>query len=393
MTSKSKKEKKAKEARKEQRQVQDDETTNSAKIAKPSATPKLYCRVLPLLKPTRSEIDTIDNIVPVNYDSDPIIINNEHFTGYAVFRVVNFDGHNPLDPKTGKPMKIITNNDYFNGHRRTFSLQISGRFKKEWSADEIMFGTFFEKPVKMPPGYKIALALAKKIDASMDGDLSLDEPYMCSPLICAMNIARSEPIILSSLKEEEDGSATTCGSASSTSLTFNNEILDEKDKPLYLPTWKYSDGKHIEENFMETVASWPESKLHHFVEDEDSDPLKEDCVAEVAASAPKRSGSLMGFFSRSSSTNEAPKKSSTSVTPSQRRSWFLDPNHRKTYKFRPDTLYSFDFNNQYVDLNKMHLKLGITFDVSYYLNGQPVRYQMKSRDGTVTFMTIELGLA
>lgn len=368
---KSKKEKKNKE-----QPGQDDGNSTSP------SSPKLYCRVVPLLKPTKSAVSSIKNVVPVNYDSEPVIINNEHFTGYAVFRVVNFDGHNPVDPATGKPMTIIPNNDYFNGHRRTFSLQLSGRFKKEWSADEVMFGTFFEKPVKMPPGYKIALALAKKIDASMDGDLSLDEPYMCSPLICAMNIARAEPIILSSLSEEVGAGGNT--------VAFNHDAdtLGNAKTPLYLPRWKYAGGKHLEENFMETVASWPESKLHHSStagDDDDSDPLKEDVVA------PKRSGSLMGFFSRTPSINDPPK--TTTVTPSQRRSWFLDPSHRKSYNFRPDTLYSFDFNNQYVDLNKMHLKLGITFDVSYYLNGQPVRYQMRSRDGSVTFFTIELGLA
>ena len=365
---------------KEQKKKESSETTNQVQVAV-STSPKLYCRVIPLLKPTKSIVPTVSNIVPINYDSDPVIINNEHFTGYAVFRVVNFDGHNPIDPKTGKPMPIIVTNDYFKGHRRTFSLQICGRFRKEWSADDVMFGTFFDKPVKMPPGHKIALALAKKIDASMDGDLSLDKPYMCSPLICAMNIARAEPIILSGTPLNEE---------SGVSFSNDAETTDSK-KPLYLPKWKGAGGKHVEENFMETVASWPESKLHHqnIVEEDDSDPLKE----EVEVVVPKRSGSFMGFFSRTSSTNEMIKKESTGVTPSQRRSWFLNPEHRKSYKFHPDTLYTFDFNNQYVDLTKMQLKLGISFDVSYYLNGQPVRYQMRSRDGSVIFFTIELGLA
>lgn len=359
---------------------------NTAELtATPSSSPKLYCRVVPLLKPTKCIVPTVDNIVPINYDSNPIIINNEHFTGYAVFRVVNFDGHNPIDPKTGKPMPIIPTNDYFKGHRRTFSLQISGRFRKEWSADEVMFGTFFDKPVKMPPGYKIALALAKKIDASMDGDLSLDKPFMCSPLICAMNIARAEPIILTSLKDGKLPEGKTVSFSHDAEKTSLNE-------PLYLPKWEGAGGKHIEENFMETVASWPESKLHHqnsYVETDDSDPLKE----EPEVTAPKRTSSFMGFFSRTSSTSEMIKKEPAAVTPTQRRSWFLNPDHRKSYKFRPDTLYTFDFNNQYVDLNRMQLKLGITFDVSYYLNGQPVRYQMRSRDGSVIFFTIELGLA
>lgn len=367
-------------SKKDKREKEEREKEGETAKAVVPSSPKLYCRVVPLLKPSKCIISSIDNIVPINYDTNPVIINNDHFTGYACFRVVNFDGHNPIDPKTGKPMPIIATSDYFKGHRRTFSLQISGRFRKEWTADEVMFGTFFDKPVKMPPGYKIALALAKKIDASMDGDLSLDKPYMCSPLICAMNIARAEPIILTSVNKSSDGGVSFSHDAEETSLR----------EPLYLPKWEGAGGVHIQENFMETVASWPESKLHHMnsSEADDSDPLKEEI--EVA---PKRSGSFMGFFSRTSSTNEIIKKGSTAVTPTQRRSWFLNPDHRKSYKFRPDTLYTFDFNNQYVDLTKMQLKLGITFDVSYYLNGQPVRYQMKSRDGSVTFFTIELGRA
>ena len=382
--SKSKKEKQAKGKVEDEAKIGDSSLSSHDQ----KGPKKLYCRVVPQLHPTKSIAPNIDNIVPINYDINPIIINSEHFTGYACFRVVNFDGHNPIDVKTGNPLPLITGSSYFNGHRRTFSLQLCGRFRKEWSADEVMFGTFFEKPIKLPPGHKIALALAKKIDASMDGDLGLDTPYMCSPLICAMNIARSEPIILSSLSENrsEDGSVTEAA--------FSHDVENTKiNEPLYLPNWKYSEGKHLEENFMETVASWPESKLHHShaIDEDDSDPLKEEKKKKPVE--PKRSGSLMGFFSRTSSTSELVKKEPAAVTPSQRRSWFLNPDHRKSYKFRPDTLYSFDFNNQYVDLTKMQLKLGITFDVSYYLNDQPVRYKMRSRDGSVIFFTIELGLA
>ena len=355
--------------------------TTTATVPHDPSHPKLYCRLYPLLKPTKSIVSSIDNIIPVNYDMDPIIINNEHFTGYAVFRVVNFDGHNPIDPKTGQPFPIIPDNAYFNGHRRTFSLQLCGRFRKEWSSDDVIFGTFFEQPLKLPPGYKIPLALAKKIDASMYGDFSLDKPYMCSPLICAMNIARADPIILSSGSSHDNGAVS--------SFSHDAETTNSKS-PLYLPKWQYSDGSHIEENLMETVASWPESKLHHSHEEEDSDPLKEEELSQQN----KRSGSLMGFFSRTLSTKEmTSKKEPAAVTPSQRRSWFLNQDHRRAYKFRPDTMYSFDFNNQYVDLTKMQLKLGITIDVSYYLNGNPMRYQMKSRDNSVIFFTIELGLA
>lgn len=336
---------------------------------------RLYCQVFPLLQPTTSLVPGISNIVPINYDSQPVIINNEHFTGYAAFRCNNFDGHMPIDPATGKPMERFSSTDYFNGHRRTFSLQISGRFRKEWSADDVMFGTFFEKPIRLPPGYQIAIKIAKKIDASMDGDLGCDTPYMCSPLICAMNVMRADPVI----QKPENGTINS----DQVAFSHDAERGDPK-KPLYLPPWQYGGARHLEENFMATVASWPEASLYTHVPNEE---LTEEQQEENSAKM-KRRGSLSSFFFRTQPLDSAGNKT---VTPAQRRSWFLDPQHRKSYKFHPDTLYSFDFNNQYVDLNRFELKLGLSFDVSQYLNGQPVRYQMRSRDGKVIFFTIELG--
>ncbi len=334
----------------------------------PNSERRLYCQVFPLLKPTTSLIPGISNIVPINYDTQPIIIHNEHFTGFAVFRCNNFDGHMPIDPASGKPIPRLSTTEYFNGHRRTFSLQVSGRFRQEWSADEVMFGTFFEKPIKLPPGYKLAVGLAKKIDASMDGDLGCEQPYMCSPLICAMNVMRADPVIIPGTTAEPGSTAT-----------FNREA-ESKDstKPLYLPKWQCGGAQHLRENFMATVAAWPEAALYA---QGTSDESSED------AAQMRRRGSLSSFFFRDSSAKPS------ALTPSQRRSWFLDEEHRKAYKYHPDTLYSFDFNNQYVDLNRFELKLGFSIDVSRYLNGQPVRYQMRSRDGNTVFFTIELGRA
>jgi hypothetical protein len=333
----------------------------------PNSDRRLYCQVFPLLKPTASLLAGISNIVPINYDSAPVIVHNEHFTGYAVFRCNNFDGHMPIDSRTGKPMEILGSSEYFSGHRRTFSLQISGRFRREWSADDVMFGTFFEKPIKLPPGYQLAIRIAKKIDASMDGDLACSEPYMCSPLICAMNVMRADPVIIR-------GTAVDPGAASA---AFNRDAESgNSSNPLYLPPWQYGGSCHLEENFMATVPAWPEAALYNQTSSDDSN---ED-PAQM-----RRRGSLSSFFFRDSSSKPA------ALTPSQRRSWFLKEEHRRAYKFHPDTLYSFDFNNQYVDLNRFELKLGLSIDVSRYLNGQPVRYQMRSRDGSTIFFTIELG--
>jgi hypothetical protein len=341
---------------------------------------RLYCRVLPMLTPTRSEVDGITDVVMINDDYHPIIINNEHFTGHAVFRVKNFRGVTPIDSKDGSVPEPISGTEYFTGHRRTFSLQIAGRFRKPWSADEVMFGTFFQKPVLLPPFYSIAIAVAKKIDASMDGDLASARPYMCSPAICAMNTARADPIIPPKLAR----------------------IPEQPGEPLYLPPWRFGGAKKLEENFMATVSNWPEARLYRSTStpgalehDDLSDSLSSEADEELETNASSgkatRKSSFSGFFSRSKNDSESGKQLST-PTPHQRRSWFLKPENRLAYTYQPDTLYSFDFNNQYVDLNTMTLKLGISFDARHYLNDQPVVYQMRSRDGSVIFFTIELGL-
>lgn len=77
---------------------------------------------------------------------------------------------------------------------------------------------------------------------------------------------------------------------------------------------------------------------------------------------------------------------------SHRRQWFLDEKHRKRFIFHPDTVYSFDFASPYVDMNELVLKMGININVAKYLDGQPVRYECRSRDGSVLFWALELGL-
>ena len=85
--------------------------------------------------------------------------------GQVAFRVKNFGGVVPVDPETQQPKKIIPNTEYFQNHKRAFSLQISGGFKHAWTADDVLFGTFFEQPLTLPRGYSIALSLARRIDS------------------------------------------------------------------------------------------------------------------------------------------------------------------------------------------------------------------------------------
>lgn len=69
-------------------------------------------------------------------------------------RVKDFAGHTP----EGK--EPIADLPYFENKRRMFSLQLSGRFKKEYTAGDILFGAEFEKKVSPPTGCWVAIKFA-----------------------------------------------------------------------------------------------------------------------------------------------------------------------------------------------------------------------------------------
>jgi hypothetical protein len=50
---------------------------------------------------------------------------------------------------------------YFDGKRRCFSLQIQGRFKQEWAANDIEFGIVMDNKLKLPWGADMALKIAQ----------------------------------------------------------------------------------------------------------------------------------------------------------------------------------------------------------------------------------------
>jgi len=79
--------------------------------------------------------------------------------------------------------------DYFDDEARagvTWSIQARGRFLKEYSADDILFGNVFDKSLKLPPGSSVALKLMKMKDPSLEHDLEGDAPWVLSPLISTM---------------------------------------------------------------------------------------------------------------------------------------------------------------------------------------------------------------
>ena len=72
---------------------------------------------------------TINHLTPtkVNNDSDPQFIDSPYFTGKVVVRIKDFKGNNVS----------LDSDKYFEGKKRTFAIQVSGRFKHDYLIDDI----------------------------------------------------------------------------------------------------------------------------------------------------------------------------------------------------------------------------------------------------------------
>lgn len=71
-------------------------------------------------------------------------------------------------------------------------MQLQGRFLKDFSGDDVVFGNTFDKPIRdyLPYGTSAALKAVNWIDPSLEQDIYADKPWAWSPLIATMNVVR-----------------------------------------------------------------------------------------------------------------------------------------------------------------------------------------------------------
>jgi len=68
----------------------------------------------------------------------------------------------------------------------TWSIQVQGRFLTTISANDVMFGNTFDRPLKLPWGTSAAMQFASYIDPVLEHDLNAKKPWALSPLISTM---------------------------------------------------------------------------------------------------------------------------------------------------------------------------------------------------------------
>jgi len=129
--------------------------------------------------------------LPVNYDEEPIEVKSDNFEGRLAVRIRNFTGHGG-----GKEPLAEPQSGYFQKHPElTCSIAIQGIFLKEVSANDLVFGNTFDKPIRnnLPYGSSVALKGIYYVDPSLEQDISADQPWAWSPFISTMNMLHIRP--------------------------------------------------------------------------------------------------------------------------------------------------------------------------------------------------------
>jgi hypothetical protein len=122
-------------------------------------------------------------VVAVNDCLNPLFINSQHFCGYLMVRIVNFNGLGDKPNATPKPMPSF---DYFQGKQRRYSIMVQGRFKQSHGADDLIFGGDFDGDIDVPVGASLAVGIAKWLDPAIIASTQKN-PFMFSPMVTAMN--------------------------------------------------------------------------------------------------------------------------------------------------------------------------------------------------------------
>lgn len=320
----------------------------------------------------------VDHLVvaDVNNDKDPIFVDSPFFTGNILVRVKDFHGIIP------KGKKLIHSSPYFDDKKRLFSIQVQGRFKHNYSSEDIYFGAEFDRKVNPPTGAWMAIKFANYIDPALKAELYADKPWFWSPIFASMNILNVVDLKNTPAKDlppiGAHPNATKKGQNESETfkeLEKDKETDDDKSifgPDLTIPITKdkskfysgslldvISKNTHQQDKLLGYNWMWEFPK----VLDEDSSLLSEDI--------------------------ELPFETSDS---SSRRKYFGDEDNRKSIDIKADKGYNMEIFAPFINMNTFDLSLGISINILKYLEGQPVRMVAKSWKSDKSLFVVEFDL-
>ncbi|KAK1231767.1 hypothetical protein PQX77_005115 [Marasmius sp. AFHP31] len=278
----------------------------------------------------------------------PTSVSSDLFEGQIV---VNIKGFTDRD---GQP----TSSSYFDKDDRqgiTWSFQVQGRFLKGYSADEILFGNTFDRPLHLPWGSSAALKFMNFVDPTLEHDLtSSTKPWALSPLITTM------PHFVHT---RLGGSPHASPASSSSSLGL----------PSSPPKFPPRDVVKDDTSMLYLAQSSPQWSPSHSASSSSSSLSSNDSYGSRKSSSSKNYNLLSG----SKHKKRGPRTPINLETAGQRRSYFSSPENRQAVRFGPNDVITTDFCYGFLEFSptiSLRIPGGLSFDLMKYWDGQPVRF-------------------
>ncbi|KAG6884434.1 hypothetical protein C0992_006335 [Termitomyces sp. T32_za158] len=291
--------------------------------------------------------------------------------------------------------------DYFERPERrgiTWSIQVRGSFLEHILADNVLFGNTFDRPLGLPWGSGAALRFMSYVDPTLEHDLtSRTHPWALSPLIATMphlahtRIARNNH--LASLPAHEETTEATESLLSS--FPPKTPVFDDTSQLHLAHTGASSSSSsgsssHSSISSFSSTASIP--PLSPYVTASDSRPQQ----SRSTIKAEKVNGEKKG--------KEKLRTGLGLTGASQRRAYFASAAHRQDIMFGPEVrllnavyiltsdkkiqdVLTTDFCYGFLEFSPslaLRLPGGLSFDLTRYWDGQPVRFvccERKRREG------------
>jgi len=319
---------------------------------------------------------TPNSLVPISYivnTDKPHTISSDYFEGQIVVNVKGFTD----------PHGRVLDSEYFHRPDRkdiTWSIQVQGRFLQPHSADDILFGNTFERPLKLPWGSGTALKFMSYVDPTLEHDLgSQTKPWALSPLISTMpHFSHTR------LHDSRSSSRSSSHSRGSSSESGH---------------WEQPSRHHHYRNHLPIPGpnrpQFPPFPPRRSVEDDLShihlvhlrDPYNDSSPgSEYGSSSASSSSSSLGDGVRSIAQARMRKQAKLGTagphslnlhTAHERQAYFHKAKHRREVSFGPHDVLTMDFCYGFLEFNPslaLRLPGGVSFDLMKYWDGQPVRF-------------------
>ncbi|KAH9060618.1 hypothetical protein EDB87DRAFT_1683564 [Lactarius vividus] len=363
---------------------------------------------------------SLDALVPISVNSNVShAVTSDAFEGRILAYIKDF---------TDKDGSVLQS-EYFDRDDRkgiTWSIQVQGRFLRPISADDVLFGNTFDRPLKLPWGSGAALKFMHFIDPTLEHDLtSSTKPWALSPLISTMpHLAYKRVPGVSRQASPVAGHLTSSHKPQSLKQESNHDgwphfpppqsLSDDtaqlhltlKSPPLHSasPSPSPSPGSSpLLSHRLSSGAVTPESVGSVPSSASTSPGPRNDALPEPSSLEKQNikkkknrlsAGTLASLLPDEDKRRARKERKRTEKlarheqalqelrTADRRRAYFRDASHRRDLIFGPEDVFTTDFCYGFIHFAptlSLNLPGGISFDLMHYWDGQPVRFMCCER--------------